>query len=173
MNTLVLVFHPHLTDGSRINRHLAEAARSIPQVTLRDEYALYPDFQIDVASEHNALLSADRVVWQFPFYWYSSPALLKQWEDMVLQHGWAYGTGGDKLHGKELMIAVSIGGSVDKYRHSGAFGVTVPELLRPIETTAKYTGMTWLDPFIVHGTFALSDEALDQSAQQYVTALTI
>ncbi len=133
MNTLVLVFHPHLHDGSRINRTLAETAAATPGVTVRDEYALYPDFHIDAEAEQEALLAADRVVWQFPMYWYSSPALLKQWEDTTLRHGWAYGTGGDKLHGKELMAAVSVGGSSDKYRHDGEFGVIVPELLRPLE----------------------------------------
>ena len=102
-------------------------------MTVRDEYALYPDFHIDAEAEQEALLAADRVVWQFPMYWYSSPALLKQWEDTVLRHGWAYGTCGDKLHGKELMAAVSVGGSSDKYRHDGEFGVIVPELLKPLE----------------------------------------
>ena len=73
MNTLVLVFHPHLHDGSRINRTLAETAAAAPSVTVRDEYALYPDFRIDAEAEQETLLAADRVVWQFPMYWYSSP----------------------------------------------------------------------------------------------------
>ncbi|WP_289093876.1 NAD(P)H-dependent oxidoreductase [uncultured Bifidobacterium sp.] len=173
MNTLVLVFHPHLHDGSRINRTLAATAAAVPGVTVRDEYALYPDFRIDAEAEQQALLAADRVVWQFPFYWYSSPALLKQWEDVVLQHGWAYGTGGDKLHGKELMAAVSVGGSIDKYRHDGAFGVTGPELLKPLETTAKHIGMTWLKPFAIHGTMTISDEELSEAARRYAELLTV
>lgn len=172
MNTLVLVFHPHLHDGSRVNRRLMEAASAVPNVTVRDEYALYPDFTIDVKAEQEALLAADRVVWQFPFYWYSTPALLKQWEDTVLEHGWAYGHNGDKLHGKELMAAISVGGGIDKYRHDGEFGVTGPELLKPLETTAKHIGMTWLKPFTIHGTLNLSDEDLEEAARQYAKALT-
>lgn len=172
MNTLVLVFHPHLHDGSRINRTLAETAAAAPSVTVRDEYALYPDFRIDAEAEQEALLAADRVVWQFPMYWYSSPALLKQWEDTVLRHGWAYGTGGDKLHGKELMAAVSVGGSSDKYRHDGEFGVIVPELLKPLEATAKHIGMTWLEPFTIHSTMKVTDEELDEAARQYAALLT-
>ena len=139
MNTLVLVFHPHLHDGSRINRTLAETAAATPGVTVRDE---------------------------------SSPALLKQWEDTVLRHGWAFGTGGDKLHGKELMAAVSVGGSSDKYRHDGEFGVIVPELLKPLEATAKHIGMTWLEPFTIHGTMKVTDEELDEAARQYAALLT-
>lgn len=66
-STLALVFHPHLNDGSRANLKLAEAAAALPNVIVRDEYALYPDFKIDVKAEQEALLKADRVVWQFPF----------------------------------------------------------------------------------------------------------
>ena len=161
MNTLVLVFHPHLHDGSRINRTLAETAAATPGVTVRDEYALYPDFHIDAEAEQEALLAADRVV-----------ALLKQWEDTVLRHGWAYGTGGDKLHGKELMAAVSVGGSSNKYRHDGEFGVIVPELLKPLEATAKHIGMTWLEPFTIHSTMKVTDEELDEAARQYAALLT-
>lgn len=105
-------------------------------------------------------------------YWYSSPALLKQWEDTVLRHGWAFGTGGDKLHGKELMAAVSVGGSSDKYRHDGEFGVIVPELLKPLEATAKHIGMTWLNPFTIHGTLKVTDEELDEAARRYAALLT-
>lgn len=172
MNTLVLVFHPHLNDGSRINKRLAEAAAALPDVTVRDEYALYPDFHVDAAAEQAALLAADRVVWQFPMYWYSSPALLKQWQDSVLAHGWAYGTGGDKLHGKELLAAVSIGGDAAKYQRDGAFGITVPELLAPMHATADHIGMTWLDPFTIHGTLSLTDEELDKTAARYAALLT-
>ncbi|KAA8823993.1 flavodoxin family protein [Bifidobacterium reuteri] len=171
-NTLLLVFHPHLESGSRANKRLADAARSLDNVTVRDEYALYPDFGIDVKAEQEALLKADRVVWQFPFYWYSTPALLKQWEDLVLEHGWAYGHGGDKLHGKELQLAITVGGAKSKYTHEGEFGVTGPELLKPLETTAKHVGMTFVKPFAIHGMLSITDEQLDEEVQRYVRLLS-
>lgn len=172
MTTLVLAFHPHLHDGSRVNARLVAEAQGLDGVTVRDEYALYPDFDIDVKAEQEALLAADRVVWQFPFYWYSTPALLKQWEDVVLEHGWAYGAGGDRLHGKELMVAVSVGGPIEKYRHDGEFGVTGPELLKPLETTARHIGMTWLRPFAIHGALNLGDAELESVAAEYAARLT-
>ena len=55
-------------------------------------YDLYPDFKIDVAEEQKHLAAADRIILQFPFYWYSTPALLKQWQDDVLTYGWAFGS---------------------------------------------------------------------------------
>lgn len=95
MSTLILVFHPHLKDGSRVNaRLLAElTAQGEDDIIVRDEYAEYPNFSVNADTEHELLEAADRVILQFPFYWYSSPALLKEWEDEVITAGWAYGGG--------------------------------------------------------------------------------
>ena len=86
MSTLILVFHPHLKDGSRVNaRLLAElAAQGEDDIIVRDEYTEYPNFSVNADKEHKLLEAADRVILQFPFYWYSSPALLKEWEDEVI-----------------------------------------------------------------------------------------
>src|SRR4051812_28026550 len=105
MKTLVLVFHPDI-NNSRINRRLAEEMEKQANVTVHRVYEAYPNEQIDVAAEQKLLEEHDRIVLQFPFYWYSTPPLLKKWEDEVLTYGWAYGSNGDKLRNKELLIAV-------------------------------------------------------------------
>lgn len=118
MKTLVLVFHPHL-EKSQVNRKLMDAANETGDVTVVDEYAAYPDFKINVEHEQELIETHDRIVLQFPFYWYSSPALLKQWEDDVIKAGWAYG-GGRALEGKEFMLAVSTGSPADSYTREGS-----------------------------------------------------
>ena len=115
---LVLFAHPY-PHASKINRSMADAVRDLPHVTLHDLYEIYPDFHIDVKREQVLLLAHDVVVMQHPFYWYSCPALLKEWMDAVLEYGWAYGTGGAALHGKELAQAVSTGGPDHAYREEG------------------------------------------------------
>ena len=87
MKTTIFIFHPNLENGSRINASLAKTA-STAGFEVRDVYQLYPDFKIDVAAEQAALEAADRIVLQFPIYWYQTPALLKQWFDAVLEYGW-------------------------------------------------------------------------------------
>jgi hypothetical protein len=67
-------------------------------VDISDLYEEYPDFYINVKREQQLLIEHDIIVFQHPFYWYSSPAILKQWEDLVLEFGFAYGPGGTKLH---------------------------------------------------------------------------
>ena len=97
---------PPASGKSQVNRKLMDAANETGDVTVVDEYAAYPDFKINVEHEQELIETHDRIVLQFPFYWYSSPALLKQWEDDVIKAGWAYG-GGRALEGKEFMLAVS------------------------------------------------------------------
>ncbi|MGM9905783.1 NAD(P)H-dependent oxidoreductase, partial [Lactobacillus sp.] len=116
MKTTIFLFHPDLT-ASKVNRALAAAA-SEAGFEVRDLYRLYPDWEIDVQAEQAAMEASDRIVLQFPMYWYSCPPLLKKWEDLVLEYGWAYGSTGTKLHGKELLLAVSPGAPADNYQHS-------------------------------------------------------
>ena len=170
MRTEVLVFHPNLA-GSRVNAALARAARTAHDVRVRDMYSLYPEFHVDVATEHEVLAAADRIVLQFPMYWYSSPALLKQWLDDVLLYGWAYGSTGKALAGKELLVAVSTGGPGEAYSHESSYGYTLTELLRPLQATANMVQMTYLAPFTTTGILTITDEALAQRAEDYAATL--
>jgi glutathione-regulated potassium-efflux system ancillary protein KefG len=153
---LVLFAHPVL-ERSRVNRHLADAASAVDGVTLHDLYEAYPSGDVDVEREQSLLLEHDVVVWQHPFYWYSVPALLKEWADLVLEHGWAYGAGGDKLRHKIALNAVTTGGPETAYRKGGYNRFTMRELLSPWDQTATLCGMTYLAPFVVHGSLRVAD----------------
>lgn len=107
MKTTVFLFHPNFAN-SRVNKALAAGLPG--DIEVRDMYALYPDFQIDVAKEQAVMEASDRIVLQTPMYWYSGTPLLKKWEDDVLTYGWAYGSDGNALHGKELLVAITPGG---------------------------------------------------------------
>ncbi len=155
---LVLFAHPAF-QKSRIHRQLAAAARTVEGVTFHDLYEAYPHFQIDVAHEQRLLLAHDTVVFQHPFYWYSGPALLKEWLDLVLEYDFAYGPRGTQLRGKSLRSAITTGGSAHAYTPEGHNRCTMDELLRPFERTAALCGMKWLPPFVVHGTVRLTDPA--------------
>lgn len=170
MQTLVTVVHPRFR-SSRVNAALAAAAERTRDVTVRYLYDLYPEGRIDVAAEQAALTAVDRIVLQFPMYWYSSPALLKQWEDDVLTYGWAYGPAGTALHGKELALAVSSGGSAENYTHSGSVHYGPHELLRPFQATSGLIGTRFITPFITAGTMGLADEELAERAQAYTAWL--
>ncbi len=167
---LVLFAHPAL-HRSRVHRAMLRAAREVQGITTHDLYQTYPDFDIDVSHEQGLLLTHDVVVCQHPFYWYSTPPLIKQWEDLVLEHGWAYGRDGKALHGKTWMHAISAGGREEAYRADGHNRFTVSQLLAPLEQTARLCGMQWRAPFVVHGTHLLSDHEVAQHAAEYAQLL--
>lgn len=164
---LVLFAHPAL-NKSRINSQLVRAIADLEGVTLHDLYEEYPDFHINVKREQQLLVEHDIVVWQHPFYWYSSPALLKEWQDLVLEYGFAYGHEGTALQGKKCLSAISTGGSQQAYQRDGYNYYTIAELLTPFAQTARLCGMDYLPPFVVHGAHQLNDDAqIGDRAQEY------
>jgi glutathione-regulated potassium-efflux system ancillary protein KefG len=166
MKILILFAHPRLS-GSHVQRALADAVRELPGVTFRDLYAAYPDFIIDVAREQELLAEHELIVLQHPFYWYSAPAMVKEWLDLVLELGWAYGAGGDKLHGKFLMNALSTGGVEAAYRRHGRNRFEIEELLSPFNQSAHLCGMAYLEPFAVFAGRWLTPEDLALKISDY------
>jgi glutathione-regulated potassium-efflux system ancillary protein KefG len=166
VRVLILFAHPAL-EKSRVHRQLARAVSTLAGVTFHDLYEAYPHFDVDVHREQALLVSHDVVVLQHPFFWYSTPALLKQWQDLVLEHGWAYGTGGTALRGKRLLSAISTGGRESAYSPDGLNRFTVRELLAPIEQTARLCGLDVLPPFVVHGTHRMSEGEIEGAAADY------
>ena len=154
---LVLFAHPVL-ERSRVNKRLVAAVRELPGVTVHDLYEAYPTMAIDVAREQELLREHDVIVFQHPFYWYSTPAILKEWQDLVLEHGWAYGPGGKALRGKITLNAISTGGPAMAYKRGGYNRFTVRELLAPWEQTANLCEMRYLAPYVVHAALRVVDD---------------
>jgi glutathione-regulated potassium-efflux system ancillary protein KefG len=167
---LVLFAHPAV-ERARLGPMMARAADALPHVVVRDLYELYPDFTIDVSAEQKALKRAAAVVLQFPFYWYSTPAILKEWMDLVLTHGFAYGREGRALEGKHLACALTTGGGPFAYGARGVNRYGIADFLRPLEQTAHLCRMRWRKPFVVHGTAILDDGERDRSVERYVAWL--
>ncbi len=164
MKTLVILAHPNI-QGSRVNQRLIQQVRNHPEITVHELYSSYPDWIIDVPREQELLETHDRIVFQFPLYWYSTPPLLKKWQDDVLTYGWAYGSQGKKLRGKELLVATSIGGRQEVYQAGGRNHFTMSEILRPLQATSNMCGMTYLPAFVVEG--ASDENQLAQAAIRY------
>lgn len=163
---LILFAHPAL-EKSRCNARLVAAARGVDGVTVHDLYEVYPDFDIDVPAEQRRIEEHDVVVFQHPLLWYGTPALLKEWQDLVLEHGWAYGTGGTALVGKTWLAAVTTGGPEATYARDALHGGTLRDFLAPLEGTARLCGMEILPPFAVHGAHGLTPTEIDGHASDY------
>jgi glutathione-regulated potassium-efflux system ancillary protein KefF len=167
---LVLFAHP-TPHHSRVNRRLSEAAKAVPNVTVHNLYETYPDFYIDVPQEQALLTEADLIVFQHPIQWYSMPSLLKEWVDVVLEYGWAYGPGGTALHGKDFWLVATTGSVEESYREGGYHGHQFQAFLPPIRQTALLCGMRWLPPLILHGTQKVDDETINAHVATYLQRL--
>ena len=163
---LVLFAHPAL-EKSRVHSRLVDRLPSHPDLTLHDLYEVYPRMDIHVKREQGLLVEHDTVVLQFPFYWYSTPPLLKQWQDLVLEHGWAYGSEGTALRGKSFVCAVSTGGRASAYAPGGYNRHTVRQLMAPLEQTARLCGMEFLPPYVVFGTHGMGVNDIEEAATGY------
>jgi glutathione-regulated potassium-efflux system ancillary protein KefG len=151
MNNILIVFGHPAFKRSTINAALREAVETLDGVTFHDLYACYPDFLIDVPYEQRLCERHDIIIFQHPFYWYSTPAIVKEWFDLVLEHAWAYGSSGDALNGKITFQALTAGGSQENYCADGLNRFTIRELTTPFRATANLCGMDWLPPFAVLG----------------------
>ena len=158
---LILFAHPSL-QRSEVNIRLYRASRELDDITLVDLYHDYPTYHIDIDREQKRLLAHDVLVFMFPLYWYSTPALLKEWQDLVLEYGFAYGEDATALKDKLFLCALTAGGGEGAYRADGYNHYTIRELLRPLEQTAAICGMQFLAPFALFGSrTAVEDQRLD------------
>lgn len=167
---LVQLYHP-LLHKSRVNRELLSAIGDLEDISIRNMYDLYPEFHFNIKEEQKLLVEHDIIVWQHPFYWYSSPSLLKEWIDIVLQHGFAYGREGKALSGKKVMTAISTGGRREVYQEDGLRKYKVRQLLAPFERTVTLCNMDYLPPFVIHGTHLLDDAGIFKAGKEYRQAL--
>ncbi|WP_435237376.1 NAD(P)H-dependent oxidoreductase [Psychromonas sp. PT13] len=154
---LVLYAHPS-QHRSEVNHPLFNVSRQIEGVTAVDLYGEYPSYNIDISKEQQRLLDHEVIIFQFPLFWYSTPAILKEWQDLVLEYGFAYGDGADALKDKVFMCVLSAGGKEEAYQSNGYLHYTIEELLRPLEQMANLSSMKYLNPFVLFGSRTAKEE---------------
>lgn len=168
---VVISGHPNLEQSYTNTVILEQLHSALDDVEIRRLDSLYPDYQIDVAAEQKALLAADVIVLQYPFYWYSTPALLKKWIDDVFSYNFAYGAEGDKLKGKDFFLSFTVGGPEEAYDPLGYNHFTIEQLVRPLQQTAYLAGLNFHPPVYTHrmvyipGVYNTQDEVQDRARE--------
>lgn len=162
----LIAAHPNWRE-SRVNRRLLDSARTVAGVDINDLYTSYPDYCIDVPAEQARLRAAQLIVLLHPIHWYSMPALQKLWLDDVLRYGWAYGAGGAALHGKDLWLVASTGGSEDSYHPQGYNRYFFDAFLPPYEQTAALCGLRFLPPMVLHGAHSAAPDEVAQHVETF------
>lgn len=168
MRKVLIQFAHPAKAKSKMNAALRGAVENLENVTINDLYSAYPDFLIDVKKEQQICEEHDVIIFQHPFYWYSSPSIVKEWLDLVLEHGWAYGKEAKGLKDKLFLQALTAGGDDSTYRKDGYNEFTIRELTSPYLATAKLCKMKSLPPFAVLGIHrGLPDNEINSHAEDY------
>jgi glutathione-regulated potassium-efflux system ancillary protein KefG len=158
---------------SHVNRRMSEVASKLDGITYVDLYRDYPRFDINVDTEQQRLLDHDVILFQFPMFWYSTPSIIKEWQDLVLENGFAYGAGGDKLSGKRMLLAITAAGDEDAYSSGGHQNYPLREFIRPLEQTAILCNMAFATPYVLFGSLeAPHNERAEKHTEGYRTLLT-
>ncbi|TCP95994.1 putative NADPH-quinone reductase [Cricetibacter osteomyelitidis] len=170
MKILVISGHPNLSQSVN-NKLILDRLKSRfnEDIEIRDLGALYPDYRFDIQAEQQAMIAADVIVWQFPFYWFSMPALMKKWLDDVFGYGFAYGGDGSKLAGKPLIVSFTAGGKAEEYRDGGAEGAEIPAFYPPLKSTAHLTQMQWREPVYSTNVLYIPNVSSDEELAQVQT----
>lgn len=148
----LLIYYAHPAHGtSRVNAEMAAAAEATAGVEFLDLYRAYPRQDIRIDVEQERIQAADVILFQFPLFWYSTPSIVKEWLDLVLEHGFAYGEGGDRLAGKSMMLAITAGAPRDAYGPEGYQHFPLRTFLTPLEQTARLCRMRFLAPYVLFG----------------------
>jgi len=171
MKTLYMVFHPNL-EHSKVNKIWYEqVAESSAVTTVRDIGSEYPDFNYNIEKEHKLLLDHDRIIFQFPFYWYNMPWQLKKYFDEIFSFNFAYGPEGDKLKNKEFQVISSVGGAVDSYTPGGYQNFTASEFYRPLQQTAFLSRMKYLPPYFMYSAVAADEIEIKQYGEKIISLI--
>jgi len=158
---LIILAHPRYHSSLANKTIIEELKNSDQNHEIRNIHSLYPDYNIDVQAEQEALLRHETIVLQYPFYWLNLPAILKHWIDEVFQYQFAYGSQGDKLKGKNLIPSFTVGAAENEYRLSGKHHMRIYEFCKSLEHTVYYAQMNYIDPICFFGS-SLNVEAFTQ-----------
>ncbi len=133
----MILAHPRIEESIG-NKIISELTNKNDNVEVRHLNALYPDFKIDIKAEQAALLNADVIIFQYPLFWYSTPAILKEWIDQVFEYGFAFGKGSYNLENKKMLLSITIGSGKQDYPQE-----VLDKILFPFHGLAAYCKMNY------------------------------
>lgn len=174
MKTLIIITHPNIAESTINKRWMEELLKFPEKFTVHQLYGAYPDEKINVQAEQHLIEQYDKIIFQFPYYWFNSPSLLKKWLDQVMTHGWAYGSkSGYHMKGKKIALAISLGVEEEELSHVGIYKYPLLELTRPFELSFEYVKANYQTPFAFYGMeFNASESHIELGVISYMKFLS-
>lgn len=139
-----MVSHPEI-NNSQTQQFLKQGAKQVDAIWHHVEEL----DSVDVQQERQLLESVDRIIFQFPLYWYTAPSGLKHWLDTVMSQNYVYGDGQFHLQDKEFGLVVTTGLPEKSFQIGGSENVTLDQLMTPYRAFAHRARMKILPMFLV------------------------
>ncbi|MBA3660960.1 MAG: NAD(P)H-dependent oxidoreductase [Gammaproteobacteria bacterium] len=147
--------------------HAKDEAFFLMQQAAFNEQRLSPD----ITKALEQVQWADHLIFQFPLWWFATPAILKGWFDRILVKGFAYDANkifdDGLLKGKKASIVTSTQSPATAYQTDGVHGATLDTFLHPIHHTLRFVGMQISSPFVTYGAFNLTLEQQKNIIKNY------
>lgn len=156
--TLMILAHPKIEESIG-NKIISELTNQNDNVEVRHLNALYPDFKIDVKAAQAALLRSDVIIFQYPLYWYSTPAILKEWIDQVFEYGFAFGQD-YKLADKKVIVSVTVGSDKKDYPQE-----VIDKILFPFKGLSAYCKMNYVGEILSNNINNYTPEATEKAKE--------
>ena len=134
-------------------------------------------FARDIKEEMEKIEWADLIIFQFPIWYETMPALLKAWFERVLAHGFAHNMLEGKiiqhglLKGKKAMLSFTAGSAKETF-YNVIEGEDKSNLLPPISKALRFTGLEVIDAFAVFDAMPLNEEDAKKSIDEYIKLLS-
>lgn len=151
---LLILAHPYYTQSIANKTIVNELIKTYPDLEVRDIFQLYPDYKIDVSAEQEALLRHDTIILQYPMFWFNMPAILKLWFDEVFNYQFAYGSQGDKLKDKKVIISMTVGQKEANMVNDQEN--LIDSFLKAVQHSIQYTQMQLSGTFLLYDVSPLS-----------------
>ena len=134
-------------------------------------------FARDIKEEMKKIEWADLIIFQFPIWYETMPALLKAWFERILAHGFAHNMLEGKINqqgflkGKKAMLSFTSGSDKESF-YKEIEGEDKTNLLPPISKALRFTGLEMIDAFAVFNAMPLSEEDAEKSFDEYKKLLS-
>lgn len=122
----------------------------------------------DVAAEQEKLFWANLVIFQFPLWWGSMPAIMKGWVDRVFTQGLVYGRGVPGLEGRKALLSVTASTYDSEAEGTQYLKTQLSHVTGNMLALAK---LEVLEPFFVFGPASMTEQVRAECLRKYANHL--
>ncbi len=161
-NVLLISGHPDLS-RSVANKEILKRLDTTRLFTIHKLDEACTNYQIDVQAEQALLSQAGIVVFQFPLYWSTYPALMKLWFDEVFTYNFAFGPEGGKLKNKKVILSITCGATENSYQPGEFNFLPLEQYIQAAVHPIKAAQMDIVDTIITFEMNSTTDEGGNQN----------